>query len=168
MPRVARPCGSLVQVRYVGVDFGKRRIGLAISDGTAMLARPWCVVAAASTPRGSADVVMRAVSEYLRELDEPALAGVVVGLPRRLNGADTDQTRDARAFADALATPVGPPVHLQDERLSSREAESLLARHERDWRVRKKTLDAAAAAVILQDFLDAASRPSDAAEDAEP
>jgi putative Holliday junction resolvase len=47
------------------------------------------------------------------------------------------------------------PVHLQDERLSSREAESLLARTEKDWRRRKLMIDAAAAAVILQDFLDA-------------
>ena len=64
-------------------------------------------------------------------------------------------TPRVEAFASRLGVRTALPVHLQDERLSSREAESLLAVREKDWRVRKTKLDAAAAAVILQDFLDA-------------
>jgi putative Holliday junction resolvase len=94
----------------------------------------------------------------LREIDESALAGIVVGLPRRLSGEETDQTTAARVFAAALSRANAPPVHLQDERLSSHEAERLLAEREPDWRLRKRKLDAAAAAVILQDFLDGRAR----------
>lgn len=82
----------------------------------------------------------------------------MVGLPRRLNGADTDQTEPARAFARRLEALTALTVHLQDERLSSHEAESRLAVREKDWRRRKAQLDAAAAAVILQDYLDARDR----------
>lgn len=144
-------------MRYLGVDLGTRRIGLALSDDSALLARPWQAVAAAATPEASARLVDRLVTDHLESLGEGALAGVVVGLPRRLNGEDTDQTVAAREFAHALAAPGRPPVHLQDERLSSREAEARLAVAERDWRKRKKQLDAAAAAIILQDFLDGRS-----------
>ena len=141
-------------MRYLGVDFGRRRIGLALSDDTALLARPWRAVPNPGAPAAAAAGVhqLLAVSEFTE--DTAGLAGIVVGLPRRLNGEDTDLTADARAFAAAVGTATGLPVHLQDERLSSHEAESRLARRERDWRKRKPLIDAAAAAVILQDFLD--------------
>jgi putative holliday junction resolvase len=140
-------------VRILGVDFGQRRLGVALSDPTALLASPWRSVPAGSTPIRSADAIASAIDE-LRAAGEE-VAAVVVGLPRRLNGEDTDQTTPARDFARALHQRTALPVHLQDERLSSREAESRLAVRERDWRKRKLKLDAAAAAVILQDFLDA-------------
>jgi len=81
--------------------------------------------------------------------------GIVVGLPRKLDGRDTDQTADVRQFALALEVQTGVDVVLQDERLTSVEAESRLAVRDRDWRSRKQRLDAEAAAVILQDYLDA-------------
>ena len=156
-------------MRLLGVDLGQRRIGLAVSDGSAILARPWKTIQAGVSPGESAQLVLAAAAECLRELDEPALAAVVIGLPRRLNGQDTGQTQSARAFAAALsATPGAPPVHLQDERLSSHEAERLLAEREPDWRVRKKKLDAAAAAVILQDFLDSRPRAAMAERQGDP
>ena len=67
----------------------------------------------------------------------------------------TSRRGPAREFAQALGALTGLPVHLQDERLTSHEAEARLAARERDWRKRKAQLDAAAAAVILQDYLDA-------------
>ena len=85
---------------------------------------------------------------------EDGLEAVVVGWPRRLNGSPTEQTPIVEAFASALKSQIGVPVILQDERLSSHEAESRLATREADWRKRKARLDAAAAAVILQDYLD--------------
>jgi putative Holliday junction resolvase len=84
-----------------------------------------------------------------------AVRAVVVGLPQRLGGGDTDQSAPAREFAARLGDVLGLPVHLQDERLSSHEADPPQAVGERDWRRRKAKLDAAAAAVILQDYLDA-------------
>lgn len=142
-------------MRVLGVDFGARRIGLAVSDETAMLARPWQTIEAGSTPAESAAAVQRALEQGRRNEDDAATVGaIVVGLPRRLNGDDNEQSQPARVFAAALGALTGLKVDLQDERLSSREAESRLALREKDWRRRKARLDAVAAAVILQDYLD--------------
>jgi putative Holliday junction resolvase len=145
-------------MRVLGVDFGLRRIGLALSDATATLARPWQTIAAGPTPRASAEAVAALIARG-RDRDDDEAAGIgaiVVGLPRRLNGEDTGQSQTARDFAAALGALTGFEVTLQDERLSSVEAESRLALREKDWRRRKARLDAAAAAVILQDYLDRA------------
>jgi putative holliday junction resolvase len=90
-----------------------------------------------------------------------------MGLPRRLNGEPNEQTPAVEALAAQLRTRLDVPLVLQDERLSSREAESLLARSESDWRKRKPLLDATAAAVILQDYLDGQGRKSSAAPSSE-
>jgi putative Holliday junction resolvase len=147
-------------MRFLGVDFGQRRLGLSLSDTSASLARPWRTIAAAGSPRQSAAAVAALLAPGGAEAevdgeDLTDLSGIVVGLPRRLNGEDNEQTAPAREFARQLGDLAGLPVHLQDERLSSYEAEQRLATRERDWRRRKARLDAAAAAVILQDFLDA-------------
>ena len=86
--------------------------------------------------------------------EDDGLAGVVLGYPRTLAGEPTDQTAAVAGLADALRERIEVPLVLQDERLSSREAESLLARRLKNWRDRKPLLDAASAAVILQDYLD--------------
>jgi len=138
-------------MRALGVDLGGRRIGLAISDASGVLARPLAVIEA-SGPAQLARVV-EAVGRAAAE--EDGLGLVVVGLPRRLDGTPNDQTAGVTAFVEALRARIPQPVVLQDERLSSVEAESRLALRDRDWRSRKKKLDAAAAAVILQDYLDA-------------
>jgi putative Holliday junction resolvase len=143
-------------MRVLGVDVGARRLGLALSDDTASLARPWQTIPAGATPRKSAEAVAALVPQP-GLADDAGIGGIgaiVVGLPRRLNGEDTGQTAPAREIASALEELTGLRVHLQDERLSSREAESRLAVREKDWRKRKQKLDAAAAAVILQDYLD--------------
>jgi putative Holliday junction resolvase len=142
------------QGRALGVDYGQQRIGLALSDATGMLARAWKTVPRTGNPSQVATALAREVEALLRE--EDGLGVVVVGLPRRLNGEPTDQTATVLELVERLRTAVTLPVVLQDERLSSHEAESLLAQREKDWRKRKAMLDAAAAAVILQDYLDTA------------
>lgn len=143
-------------MRFVAVDFGQRRIGLAVSDASGTLARPWKTVSAGSSPAASAKAVAALVAAETGELGQlDALAGIVVGLPRRLNGDETTQTAPARAFGDALRAATRLEVYWQDERLTSHEAEQRLAEREPDWRKRKAQIDAAAAAIILQDFLDA-------------
>jgi putative Holliday junction resolvase len=144
-----------VSVKYLGVDYGKKRIGLAVSDASALVARPWRTLPAGHTPRVSADRVVAVLGELDDPFDRAAgLGAIVVGLPRRLDGSDTDMTASAREIASALHTLTGLAVHLQDERLTSREAEQRLAEREPDWRRRKLLLDAASAAIILQDYLD--------------
>ena len=96
------------------------------------------------------------------------LEAVVLGFPRRLNGDEHDQSGVVREVADQLRRLIALPVHLQDERLSSREADALLARSEKDWRKRKAALDAAAAAVILQDYLDSTGPRAGAASTVTP
>ena len=153
--------GLKALVRVLGIDFGQRRIGLALSDATATLARPWKTVAAGETPRASAELVANIVHAVRagNEPDAEDLDLIVVGVPKRLSGEDTDQSQPAREFVAALQKSSGMTVHAQDERLSSHEADRLLALRERDWRRRKEKLDAAAAAVILQDYLDCHARP---------
>ena len=156
-------------MRVLGVDFGRRRIGLALSDHSRLLATPWQTVEAASTPEASADALATLIEEKRADATDELgdLSGIVVGLPRRLSGEDTSETAAVRAFANALVKRLGVPVHLQDERLTSREAEQRLAVREKDWRRRKSKLDAAAAAIILQDFLDARKTSDDLDTDAE-
>jgi putative Holliday junction resolvase len=142
-------------MRVLGVDSGRRRIGLAVSDPSATLARAWQTIEAAGSPAASADRIATLVAaEDARTLGDFELGAIVVGLPRRLSGADTHGTAGARALAESLATRTGLAVHLQDERLTSHEAEAALAHREPDWRLRKKLIDAAAAAIVLQDYLD--------------
>ena len=134
------------------MDYGERRIGLALSDATGLLARPWKTIERTGNPSQVATVLAGEVEALAGE--EDGVAVVVVGLPRRLNGEPTDQTATVLALVDNLRRALTVPVVLQDERLSSHEADRLLAQREKDWRKRKAVLDAAAAAVILQDYLD--------------
>jgi putative Holliday junction resolvase len=132
------------------MDVGRRRIGLAISDPSQTLARPLTtLVVGADT---ALDRVVQAIATLAA--DDDGLERVVVGLPLRLNGEPNEQTHYVERFVAALKTRIGVPIDLADERLTSHEAESRLAVRERDWRKRKAQLDQAAAAIILQDYLD--------------
>ena len=146
-------------MRVLGIDYGARRIGLALSDATATLASPWRLF---KRPPSEADTLRIMLKEIdgLTKADD-GLEAVVVGWPRRLDGSPTHQTAIVETFARLLETKIAVPVVLQDERLSSHEAESRLAARESDWRKRKAKLDAAAAAIILQDYLDGRPRPMD-------
>ena len=137
-------------MRIVGFDVGEQRIGVAISDATCTLARPagrLCPAVLGDAPRLAASEIARLASE------EDGVSSIVVGLPRHLDGSPSAMTARVTAFAAELRGLTRFPVTLQDERLTSREAESRLAITEKDWRTRKERLDAAAAAIILQDYL---------------
>jgi putative Holliday junction resolvase len=146
------PTDCTASVRVLGIDYGARRIGLALSDATGTLASPWRLVERPASEAATLALIEAAIEEL--QHDEDGLEAIVVGWPRRLDGSPTDQTPKVEAFAHALGTRVNLPIVLQDERLSSHEAESRLAVRVRDWRRRKQKLDAAAAAVVLQDYLD--------------
>jgi putative Holliday junction resolvase len=139
-------------MRVLAIDVGERRIGLAISDVSRTIARPLLTL----TVRNAGDGVDQVAAEIARlEEEDDGLSTVVVGLPVRLDGSPNAQTPRVAAFVDALKTRTPVPILTADERLTSREAESLLAERVRDWRQRKARLDAVAAAVILQDYLEA-------------
>jgi putative Holliday junction resolvase len=146
-------------VRILGLDIGSRRIGVAISDRSRTLARPLT-----SLTVGGENGIDRVMEEVERlSAEEDGLEAIVVGRPAHLDGSPSDQTERVADFVRALARRTSLPIVAEDERLTSREAESRLSIRERDWRRRKKRLDAAAAAIILQDYLDRiASRKPDA------
>jgi len=137
--------------RVLGVDVGDRRVGLAISDASRTLARPLSTMTVA-TAAEAVDRVVKTVDALVK--DEDGLETIVVGVPARLDGSPTSSTPRVQAFIAALRTRTTVRIVTEDERLTSREAESRLAVNERDWRKRKEKLDAAAAAIILQDYLD--------------
>jgi putative Holliday junction resolvase len=172
MPRIIACAGSLAlraprapraplwyprPVRALGIDYGERRIGLALSDATGLLASPWKKMTHDANPGAAA----RRLADEVRQLqaEDSGLAAVVIGLPRRLNGEANDQTARVQKFAQLLASEISVPITLQDERLTSHEADQILAQRQRDWRLRKAQLDAMAAALILQDYLDHQPRP---------
>jgi putative Holliday junction resolvase len=140
----------------LGIDVGERRIGLAISDTSAILATPLRALSVSRPAQQGAAAVAREIA--VLEGEEDGLTAVVVGLPRSLDGTPHRQTTYVLGFVESLRRYTALPIHLQDERLSSHEAEHRLAQREKSWRRRKARLDAASAAVILQDFLDDQSR----------
>jgi putative holliday junction resolvase len=132
-------------VRALGVDLGTRRIGVALSDATGTLATPFALVERGpDAPRRIAEIV--AAEE---------VAVVVVGLPRSMDGRDRAAAERARTDAAAIERLVDVPVELHDERLSTVSAHASLAAAGRSSRQRRGMVDAAAAAVILQSWLDA-------------
>jgi putative holliday junction resolvase len=138
----------------LGIDAGERRVGVAVSDELRLLATPLCVLDRA---RGLAPVLDALTALVQRE----DIAQLVVGLPLNADGSEGRQARRAKDFARVAERVVGLPVELWDERLSTKEAEAIVRAQGRSTRrVRQRgELDAIAAAVILQDYLDHATRP---------
>lgn len=155
MRNAGLPRERMKKMRVLGIDVGQRRIGLAISDVSRTLARPLATLTAGGAAGAGGDDVDRVAREVSRlAAEEDGLSAIVVGVPVRLDGSANEQTPRVVAFIKALRACTDIPIFEEGERLTSREAESRLAIHERDWRKRKARLDAAAAAIILQDFLD--------------
>lgn len=131
--------------RVVGVDYGTKRIGLAISDGLRMTARPLDVVARDQLTERLADV-----------RDEFGLDLVVVGMPTGLSGGEGTSAQGARDLGAEIEEALGVEVVFVDERFTSRMAESALLESGMKRRNRKEAVDKVAAAIILQTFLDSA------------
>src|SRR5512139_1773089 len=134
-------------MRSLGLDIGDRRVGVAISDALGMLARPLTVV-----ERRSDEADVAAILALVKEHD---VQQIVAGLPRTLAGSLGSQAEKAEAFAAKLRSSSPVPVLLRDERLSTVSARRLLQESgQRPAQKAKGRLDAAAAAIILQGFLD--------------
>lgn len=138
--------------RIVGLDVGERRIGVAISDATRTLARPLTTLPTTGLDGNALEVTAAEVARLAGQ--EDGVSSIVIGLPRRLDGSASEMTPRVERFGARLHARLALPVAFQDERLTSREAESRLARREKSWRARKARLDAAAAAIVLQDYLE--------------
>ena len=132
--------------RVLGLDLGDARIGVAISDPDRRLAVP------IGTIRTGAPADVKAIVELVRE-HEATL--VVVGHPLLMSGRAGERAHHAERFAEALGGLLGIPVLLQDERLSSAEADRALRQAGRSGEQRRREVDRSAATVILQAWLDA-------------
>jgi putative Holliday junction resolvase len=134
--------------RYLGIDVGAVRVGVAVCDPGGVLATPLVTV-----PRdidGGSD--LRAIAGLVGEHEA---VGVVVGLPRTLAGREGPAAEAARAFADALAGVLDVPVELTDERLTTVVATQQLRERGVKGRKQRAVVDQAAAVAILQGWLDA-------------
>ncbi|WP_242360463.1 Holliday junction resolvase RuvX [Anaeromyxobacter sp. SG17] len=133
-------------MRYLGLDLGRARIGLALADDVLRTARPLSVV-----QHRSREADLSAILAAMREWEVEA---AVVGLPLNMDGTEGSGARHARAFAAELGRASAVPVELFDERLSSFEAESRLRDQGFSSRDVRARVDAEAAAIILQGWLD--------------
>jgi putative Holliday junction resolvase len=145
------PVGAIL-----AIDYGQKRLGLALSDEHGVTSRPFAIWTRINRRRDLA---------RLRELvRQHAVRRIVVGLPLHLDGTPSEMSEEAKGFAARVEKALGVRVEMVDERLSSWEAEQAVAAKQaagssrrgaaQDPRRKKKTFDDVAAAVILQDYLD--------------
>jgi putative Holliday junction resolvase len=149
--------GERKRTSILAVDYGRARIGLALADEEARVARPL-----ATLERVNRNEDMRRLREIARQ---HGVKQILVGLPLRLDGTQGEMAEEAARFAERVRKQLGLPVELVDERLTSWEAERLLEEqqgrplHSHAGKKYKKeegklTVDAVAAAVILKEYLE--------------
>jgi putative Holliday junction resolvase len=131
--------------RVLAIDYGRRRLGLALSDELGMLARPLATLER---------VNRRADLQKLSAIaGENGVGRIVVGLPLRMDGTPGEMAKEARAFAARLAKAAGLPVELVDERLTSWEAAESVAQSRSAAAKRHAGIDQRAAVLILEEYL---------------
>lgn len=138
---------SVKKVRYLGLDMGNRRIGVAVSDELGLTAQPVLTLERKRSRRED----LRSLARLCRRFQ---VAGIVMGNPLHLDGTASPQAEKTQAFAAELGQLTCLPIHLRDERLTSHEAHQLLYEAGRKRQEHKQVVDQVAAAMILQGFLD--------------
>lgn len=138
-------------MKIMGIDYGKSRIGCAVSDALGMIANPIGTVHETYFPKQ-----VEKVAQWVRE-QQPEK--IVVGLPRHMNGAEGDSAQMARDFAEALEKACGVPCVMRDERMTTVMAHKLLNTLDmRGSEKRKKVVDTVSAVYILQEYLDSVGK----------
>ena len=134
--------------KALGIDYGGRRIGLAVSDGLRMTAQPLDTLDRRKLDKPAV------IAEILRIIGEQEIGEIVVGLPLLLSGQEGDAASKIRRFVQDLEAAVEIPVILEDERLSSAMAAQYMKQADMNSRKRRNVIDKMAAVVILQGYLD--------------
>lgn len=132
--------------RWLGLDIGEKRIGVAISDESKTLARPLLTITRASKKEDFARLAAICAEQQIER--------IIAGLPKTLRNEEGPQARSIRRYADELRAALHLPIEFWDERFSSVDAQDRLAVSSRKPRD-KGAIDSAAAAIILQECLDA-------------
>lgn len=133
-------------MRYLGIDLGDKRIGLAVSDPSGLLATPLGVY--------QREYIEADIAFLAEKLNETKAQEVVLGLPRNMDGSYGERAQIVRNFGQKLAEALGVKVHYYDERLSTIQAERVLLAADMSRKKRRKVIDKLAAQLILQGFLD--------------
>jgi putative Holliday junction resolvase len=136
-----------IVARILAVDYGEKRIGLAVSDELGITASPLMTLA-----RRSDDETVRQIAQLASKL---RVTQIVVGLPRRTDAQEGEMERKVKAFAEKLRQAISVPVVLFDERFTTRIAEQVLLEADLSRRKRKQVRDRLAAVILLQSFLEA-------------
>ena len=144
--------------RYLGLDVGARRIGVAVSDELGLTAQPVLTLERRGSGTANRREDLRSLGRLCRRY---AVAGIVVGNPVHLSGEPSPRSAKTQAFAAELGQLTGLPIHLWDERLTTREAHEILYEAGHDRQKHRKVVDQVAATLILQSFLDEKQRHRD-------
>lgn len=136
-------------MRILSVDYGEKRIGVAISDPTQTIVSPLAVINRSET--GDVDSDIRQLEGLISRYDD--IEEIIFGLPKNLKGQIGLSGRNAEVFAERLKASVGIPIGFWDERFTTATAERILIEADLSRSRRKKVIDKAAAAVILEDYL---------------
>jgi len=131
----------------LGIDLGSKRIGIATSDRSGTIATPYTVLLRCGSMGGDHRNIAKMVVEEEAE-------AVIVGLPLNMDGSEGKAAQAARVEAARMATVVGVPVLVHDERLTTVEADRVLMEQKMNAQARRRVVDKVAAAVMLQSWLD--------------
>jgi len=145
---VGRASPALLALRYLGIDFGTKRIGLAISAPAGGIVSPLKMLDASERMEANAKAILEVVEEYGAD-------AVVIGLPLNMDGTEGPQAKLSKRLAEAIRNAASDiPVHLHDERLTSHAADQRLIERELTRAKKKARQDAVAAQILLESFLE--------------
>ena len=133
-------------MKAMGIDYGLARIGLALSDDTKFLASPFITYKRKTEAED--------IAYLINLIKEKNVDQIICGLPLNMQGEEQTIAQKTREFMQKIQQQTDITIEFVDERLSSSLAEEMLRETEKDWKKRKEKLDAVAASIILQDYLD--------------
>jgi putative pre-16S rRNA nuclease len=145
MPDQVRP------PRYLALDVGTKRIGVAVSDQLGLTAQPVLTLDLQRKPRSAPRETLRSLARLARKFE---VVGIVVGNPLHLSGKLSPRAAKTQAFAAELGELTGVPIHLWDERLTTDQAHQILYEAGHARQDHRKVVDQVAATLILQSFLE--------------
>lgn len=140
-------------MRFIAIDLGDARTGLAVGDAVTRIVSPVEVIECPTGMCGGEALLDLIDAGINRIVSKHATCELVVGLPYNMDGTEGPRAKLVRAFADRIGARTGRKVHLQDERLTSSEADWAMSRSGWSHKQKKERRDALAAAAILKDFL---------------
>jgi putative Holliday junction resolvase len=133
-------------MKLLGVDYGRRRIGVAVTDPEAFIARGLCVIDTQKTPN--------CIDELLRIINDENPSAIIFGLPLGPEDEETAMSHEVRRFVSKITERTNLPIHFIDESYTSKKAAELMMHRKKKARRDKSLSDRIAACLILQDYID--------------